>query len=1008
MSNHSGNANFTRLTPYQEVIHKTRYAKWNEEAKRREDLDETLDRYLAYFNRYLKNNFNYVVPALLNDELFVAMRNLGVQPSMRALMTAGPALDSAQMANYNCTYLPIDAVESFTEMMYVLMTGSGVGFSVERANVDKLPRIVPYTDPLLGNVHVIVDDSREGWCDAYGHLLDALFRGQTVTWDVSRVRPAGARLKTFGGYSSGPEPLVDLFKHTVEIFSRSLLAGRKRLRPIDVFSMCTMIAQIVVVGGVRRSATICLFDKDDIEMLNAKGADSQMYVVENGEWKPGPNAHYAMANISAVFEETPTEDEFKKFWAALRDGGFGEPGIFNRAAVREAMAKIGRPNHYKDGTPIAWGVNPCCVAAGTLVDTTRGQIPIENVKVGDSVLIDGIAHDVLAALSTGTKDCVAIHCADGTVVNVTPDHRVLTTDGYKRADALVPQDKIVTSRLPVTKLASVDAAGWLIGNCLGDGHITDTHCALDFWGADIDNVYPLAIARLEQAFPAHIRGPRTDIVKNTYRRTTSRPLRDAFLSVADETKNLRTEELSAQSDAFVASLLRGWFDADGTVSVNKQKGISVRLGSVSYNNLVVAKRLLSRLGVAARIYEARNPARTIDMPDGKGGHKPYDCVAFHELVVSADNIPLFAQAIGFDTPHKAARLSEACAGVDFYHIAWTRVVSVTPAGQHNVYDLDVPTARAFVANGLVVHNCEIILRPYQACNLSSAVIRAGDTYETLAEKVRLATILGTWQATVTQFQYLRPIWRENIEEEALLGVCLSGFYDHHILGHDCPEADDWLNKLQQIAWTVNRKLAKEIGINPATSVTAVKPSGNSGELADSASGIHPRYAKYYIRRVRQSGTDPMTAFLEASGVPCEVSKQNARDRVFSFPIKAPEGAVTANELCAVQQLNHWLHVKKSWATHTVSCSIYVKPHEWADVEAWVFDHFDEITGLSFFPYYENNFEQAPFEEITLDQYTKLCQDGTSSIDWSLLKHFESEDVTKTGQEFTCIGGACTL
>lgn len=663
MSNHSGNANFTRLTPYQEVIHKTRYAKWNEEAKRREDLDETLERYLAYFNRYLKNNFNYVVPALLNDELFVAMRNLGVQPSMRALMTAGPALDSAQMANYNCTYLPIDAVESFTEMMYVLMTGSGVGFSVERVNVDKLPRIVPYTDSILGNVHVIVDDSREGWCDAYGHILDALFRGQTVTWDVSRVRPAGARLKTFGGYSSGPEPLVDLFKHTVEIFSRALLAGRKRLRPIDVFSMCTMIAQIVVVGGVRRSATICLFDKDDVEMLNAKGADSQMYVMVNGKLEPGPNAHYAMANISAVFEETPTEAEFKKFWAALRDGGFGEPGIFNRAAVREAMAKIGRPNHYKDGTPIAWGVNPCC---------------------------------------------------------------------------------------------------------------------------------------------------------------------------------------------------------------------------------------------------------------------------------------------------------------------------------------------------------EIILRPYQACNLSSAVIRAGDTYETLAEKVRLATILGTWQATVTQFQYLRPIWRENIEEEALLGVCLSGFYDHHILGHDCLEADNWLHKLQQIAWRVNRELAKEIGINPATSVTAVKPSGNSGELADSASGIHPRYAKYYIRRVRQSGTDPMTAFLEASGVPCEVSKQNARDRVFSFPIKAPEGAVTANELCAVQQLNHWLHVKKSWATHTVSCSIYVKPHEWADVEAWVFEHFDEITGLSFFPYYENNFEQAPFEEITLDQYTKLCQDWTSSIDWSLLKHFESEDVTKTGQEFTCIGGACTL
>lgn len=1006
MSNHSGNANFTRLTPYQEVIHKTRYAKWNEEAKRREDLDETLERYLAYFNRYLKNNFNYVVPALLNDELFLAMRNLGVQPSMRALMTAGPALDSAQMANYNCTYLPIDAVESFTEMMYVLMTGSGVGFSVERVNVNKLPRIVPYMG--MGNVHVIVDDSREGWCDAYGHILDALFRGQTVTWDVSRVRPAGARLKTFGGYSSGPEPLVDLFKHTVEVFSRSLLAGRKRMRPIDVFSMCTMIAQIVVVGGVRRSATICLFDKDDVEMLNAKGADSQMYVVENGEWKPGPNAHYAMANISAVFEETPTEAEFKKFWAALRDGGFGEPGIFNRAAVREAMAKIGRPNHYKDGTPIAWGVNPCCVAKGTLVDTARGRVPIEHVVSGDIVLIDEKAHTVLAAIKTGAKECVAVRCADGTTIEVTADHRVLTTSGYKEAGDLTDTDKIVTSRMPLIPLTNVDDRGWLIGNCLGDGHVSDEHCALDYWGADIENVYPLAVERLSNAFPAHVRGARKELIKGTYRRLTSQPLRDAFVEVADADKKLRAAAFDAKTDAFVASFLRGWFDADGTVSTNGGKGVTVRLVSVNAANLAVAKALLTRLGVCARLYTNRVPAQTRPMPDGNGGSADYECQATHELVIGADNVPRFSRAVGFDTPHKAARLAHACSTIDFYKIAWTRVVDVTPVGEREVYDLDVPTSRAFVANGLVVHNCEIILRPYQACNLSSAVIRAGDTYETLAEKVRLATILGTWQATVTQFQYLRPIWRENIEEEALLGVCLSGFYDHHILGHDCPEADDWLNKLQQIAWTVNRKLAKEIGINPATSVTAVKPSGNSGELADSASGIHPRYAKYYIRRVRQSGTDPMTAFLEASGVPCEVSKQNARDRVFSFPIKAPEGAVTANELCAVQQLNHWLHVKKSWATHTVSCSIYVKPHEWADVEAWVFEHFDEITGLSFFPYYENNFEQAPFEEITLDQYTKLCQDGTSSIDWSLLKHFESEDVTKTGQEFTCIGGACTL
>lgn len=800
----SGGNHFVTLTPYQEVIHKTRYAKWNEAAKRRETFDETITRYFDYFGDYLKKNYNYTVPAEQRAELWAGVRNLGVQPSMRALMTAGTALDSAQMAAYNCTYLPIDAIESFSEMMYILMTGSGVGFSVERFNTGKLPPIKPY-DPARGNIHVIVDDSREGWCDAYKEILYAIYAGCSVTWDVSLVRPKGSRLKTFGGYSSGPEPLVELFRHTTDIFAAALAAGQQRLKPKQVFSLCTMIAQIVVVGGVRRSATICLFDKDDVEMLNAKGADSQMYTVENGVWKPGPNAHFAMANISAVFEETPSEEEFTHFWSTLRDGGFGEPGIFNRAAVRAEMEKIGRPNHYEDGTPIRWGVNPCCVAAGTLVDTTRGQIPIERVTSGDDVLIDGVAHKVLATLCTGVKDCVDIHCADGTVVTVTPDHRVLTVDGYKRADALTDDDKIITSRLPVVKLENVDAAG----------------------------------------------------------------------------------------------------------------------------------------------------------------------------------------------------------DVNFYNVGWTRVKNVMPAGQHTVYDLDVPTARAFVANGLVVHNCEIILRPYQACNLSSAVIRSNDTYETLLKKVEQATILGTWQAAVTQFQYLRPVWRENIEAEALLGVCLSGFYDHPVLGHDSIECDMWLRLMQEHVWTVNAAHADAIGINRATSVTAVKPSGNSGELADSASGIHPRHAKHYIRRVRQSGTDPMSVFLEAAGVPCEVSLQNERDRVFSFPIAAPEGAVTIADITAVQQLDHWLHVKRAWATHTVSCTINVKEGEWSAVEDWVRTNFDAITGLSFFPA-SNGYKQAPFEEITLDEYTALVQNGTTSIDWSLLKHFESQDGTATGQEFTCIGGACTL
>lgn len=637
----------TAMSLYSNVIFKTRYARWREEEKRREMWDETVERYVSYFTEMLATRHGYLVTETERDEVFNGIYALDVMPSMRALMTAGVALNSAEVANFNCSFEPVDSVRSFTEHMYVLMCGAGSGFSVERRFTEQLPRIPATLRPI--NYTIVVEDSRQGWCDALHQLLTHLYDGLIPGWDTSKVREEGARLKTFGGYASGPGPLIELFQHTIEMFKAA--AGRK-FRPVEVFSIMCYIAQIVVVGGVRRSATIALFDHDDNEMRTAK----------TGQWWV-KNPHYAMANVSGVFESRPDHAEFSAYWNDLVASKSGEPGMLNRAALWRQCEAIGRKTRYADGTRIPFGVNPCS---------------------------------------------------------------------------------------------------------------------------------------------------------------------------------------------------------------------------------------------------------------------------------------------------------------------------------------------------------EIILQPYSFCNLSGVAIRPDDTLEDLKRKIRLATIIGTWQACVVKFEYLRPQWQENCEDERLLGVCLAGIMDHPVLKSRSNEAEAWLMELRDYAWEVNKEYADRIGINPTASITSVKPAGNSGELYDVASGIHPRYAKQYIRTIRQSGGDPITAFLRDNGIPWEISKQNARDVVFSFPVKAPEGAITAPEITALQQLDHWLMVKTRYSTHTVSATIYVRENEWDEVGAWVYDHFDNITGLSFLPYNDHTYEQAPYQPVDEVTYRLAVEQMPTSIDWSLLKHYESKDMTTVSQEFTCVGGACEL
>src|SRR5210317_1056632 len=576
------------MDAYQQYIHKSRYARYLPNEQRRETWEETVDRYVNY----------WVDRADLNDfevsEIFKTIHDLDVMPSMRAVMTAGEALDRDNVAGFNCSYLPIDHPKAFDEMMYVLMCGTGVGFSVERQYISKLPEVAEEFHDTDTVIHVA--DSKIGWAKAYRELIAMLFSGQVPKWDVSGVRPAGSALKTFGGRASGPEPLVDLFSFTVDVFRAS--AGRK-LSSIECHDLCCKIAQIVVVGGVRRSALISLSNLTDDRIRRAK----------HGSWWES-NPHRGLANNSACYTEKPDFEAFLNEWVSLYESRSGERGMFSRVASQKQAAKNGRRDPEWD-----FGTNPCS---------------------------------------------------------------------------------------------------------------------------------------------------------------------------------------------------------------------------------------------------------------------------------------------------------------------------------------------------------EIILRPNQFCNLSEVVVRPNDTYETLLDKVEIATIIGTLQATLTDFRYLRAIWRRNTEEEALLGVSLTGILDHPVLSGKKAKMDgktlpEILEGLRQHAVEINADWSQRLDINQSAAITCVKPSGTVSQLVDSASGIHGRFAEHYIRRVRADMRDPLCGVLEAAGVPSEIDVMSPTTKVFSFPKQAPGNAVFASDQTGVEQLEIWDTYQKHWCEHKPSITVYYRDDEFLTIGNWMYNRFDEVSGVSFLPYSDHTY-----------------------------------------------------
>ena len=631
-------------TPYQEVIFKSRYARWIEEENRRENWDETVRRLTSYYYQQTKDkadwlSFDQGEHSVLTD-LYDAIYNLEVMPSMRALMTAGPALDRCHVPAYNCAYLPVDSLRSFDEAMYILMCGTGVGFSVEDEYVRQLPRI---SEEFADSDTVIrVADSKEGWAKSFRELISLLVAGQIPKWDVSGVRPAGARLKTFGGRASGPDPLVDLFEFSTRLFKGA--AGR-HLTTLECHDLMCKIADIVVVGGVRRSAMISLSDVIDDRMRAAK----------TGEWW-NTAGHRRLANNSAVYRSRkPDTDLFMKEWKSLYDSKSGERGIFSRYACQRIAGRNGRRN-----TDFNFGTNPCS---------------------------------------------------------------------------------------------------------------------------------------------------------------------------------------------------------------------------------------------------------------------------------------------------------------------------------------------------------EIILRPFQFCNLTEIVVRASDDLESLKRKARNAAILGTIQSTFTDFKYLRKIWRDHCEEERLLGVSLTGICDNlEVL------SDDNMEILRNVVVETNHAWAEKLGIAPATACTCVKPSGTVSQLVNSASGLHTRHSQYYLRTIRADNKDPFTQFLKHSGIYWEADVMAPDNTtVFYFAIKSPDGAVTRHDQSAIEALELWKKLQDNWCEHKPSATINVREEEWMDVGAWVYKNFDTLSGVSFLPYDGGSYKQAPYQELTEEEYLKWIEAHPEPvIHWDELTSYEHEDHTTGSQELACTGGVCEV
>lgn len=967
-----------------------KYSRFDYTLGRRETWIETVNR----ATDYLVELSNGALDSGVYDQIHSGILEMRAMPSMRLLAMAGPAARRNNLAIYNCSYGPVDSLDMFVEGLIISMSGCGVGFSVERQYVENLPRVVRQRQQKP--IQHTIEDSSEGWADSLRFGLELWFAGGDVSFDYSQIRPAGAPLKTKGGRASGPEPLRKMLQ-----FVRSRILARQGsvLRPLDAHDIMCAIGNAAVAGGVRRTAMISLFDYDDHEMKHSKDGDFSRD--NNQRWN---------ANNSAVWPNGgPTQIEFARQFLEMAESGRGEPGIFNRENAQNS-----RPVRRKWAV---FGGNPC-VTGNTWVMTQEGARQVVDLEsVAHSAMIDGELHQTTAAgfWQNGIKEVFKVETSEGYSLRATANHPILNHRGeWVKVMDLRPGDKI---RLHNHRGIDWDGdgifeEGWMLGSLVGDGTFNnDTSAKLCYWGEHRGFMLNQALAFLRKTVGHPSGHEGHEILERNTCEVSSTKLANLAADYGIYRGNKRLNPFVEQtSREFYQGFLRGFFDADGTVIGTQQKGVSVRLSQVDLGNLETVQRMLLRLGIASAIYKNRTDAGYKLLPDGRGGEKDYYCQPLHELVIANDNLFVFAEIVGFSKPDKKERLEtklSAYKRTPNKEKFIATISTIVPDGIEAVYDCSVPGINAFDANGFYVHNCgEINLPPYSFCNLSNVPARSHDTLETLIEKVRLATIMGTIQSTATNFPGLRPIWRQNCEDERLLGVDITGQLDSPIT-----QDAKVLAKLKQVAIETNQEFAARLGINQSAAITCVKPSGNSSVLLDTSPGIHARHAPYYIRNVRISTHSPLFQVMRDAGTPMDPDNgqtpEDATTWVVHFPVKSPDGAIVKRDLSAIAQCEIWLRNKINWTEHNPSATITYKPDEIIDLMAWVWEHREKIGGLSFLPIDDAQYDQMPYVEITAEEYERLA-DAFPVVDFSKIWRYEESDLTEAAQELACVSGACNL
>ena len=767
---------------YSQFIHRSRYARWLEKEKRRETSEETVNRYIDFWKEESEHFEQYA------DTVKDYIYSLKVMPSMRALMTAGKALKRDNVAGYNCAYVAVDNQRVFDEILYILSCGTGIGYSVERQYIVKLPEIAEEFHEI--ETVITVTDSRIGWASSYRQLISLLFQGMIPKWDVSKVRPAGAVLKTFGGRASGPEPLENLFRYSVDLFKSA--AGRK-LNSIECHDLVCKIADIIIVGGVRR----CL---------------PEGYLVRTGE------------------------------------------------------------NEYKE---------------------------IQDLTVKDQVFLYDKYYKVLAVYDAGVNPLYKIKTEHGGYHISTIFHR------WQCYDKEYKEVKFVNTK-----------------------EIKEQPTRYNFV---------------------------TD--ENKFIQITA----------VEDNKFWQTYDIEVENvNAFTAKE-----PTSGLESISHNSAL------ISFSNLTDQRMRNAKDGQWWMIY-----------------------------------------------PHRALANNSVCytetPDIGIFMDEWKALYS-SKSGERGIFNAEavwnlLPERRKELneSNKLDLRSnpcSEIVLRNKQFCNLSEIIVRNSDGLEDLIEKAKVATVIGTFQSLLTNFRYLSSAWKRNCEEERLLGVSMTGIMDHPVLSgsEGTEKLQEFLTAIKETCIQTNKEVSSLLGINQSTAITAVKPSGNVSQLCNTASGIHPRYSKYYIRTVRSSKKDPLAKFMQLNNFPNEPDYMKPDSTlVFSFPQKSPDSSLVRTDLDAIKQLEIWKTYQLYYCEHKPSITVYVKEHEWLKVAAWVYDNFNILSGVSFLPWDNGTYKQAPYQECTKEEYEAFLEKMPKDVDWSGLARFEHDDNTEGSRQLACTAGSCEI